>query len=204
MKLTEEGEMPSLIKVPGMAGMAGLKWTKKYIWRLNGEGSGEEDNGHTDPLAISVWFVKVSARMKMDQELQEDEADYLFHEFDFEFYKDPRSSSKTSTDVDENSQLGKDQDNGTAPETEISIAPPIPPLVPFLQPTVAEKTTILNARGQHLCINDMYRTAYSFRIRTDTGEVLSWASRTAVKGPKKNQDIINFYEREYSNLGDVT
>ena len=86
MLYREEGEMPSLIKVPGMAG---LKWTKKYIWRLNGEGSGEEDNGHTDPLAISVWFVKVSARMKMDQELQEDEADYLFHEFDFEFYKDP-------------------------------------------------------------------------------------------------------------------
>lgn len=89
----------------------------------------------------------------------------------------------------------------TAPRPKLkSPSPPIPPLVPFLQPTVAEKTTILNARGQHLCINDMYRTAYSFRIRTDTGEVLSWASRTAVKGPKKNQDIINFYER---NLGDV-
>jgi Family of unknown function (DUF6314) len=197
MLYREEGEMPSLIKAPAMAG---LKWTKKYIWRLNGEGSGEEGNGHTDPLGMSVWFVKVSARMKVDQELQEDEADYLFHEFDFQ-------QLKTSTDVDENentNQLSKDQDNRATPETEISIAPPIPPLVPFLQPTVAEKTTILNARGHHLCINDMYRTAYSFRIRTDTGEVLSWASRTVVKGPKKNQDIMNFYEQECSNLGDVT
>jgi hypothetical protein len=69
--------------------------------------------------------------MKVNQELQEDEADYLFHEFDFQ-------QLKTSTDVDENentNQLSKDQDNRATPETEISIAPPIPPLVPFLQPT---------------------------------------------------------------------
>jgi hypothetical protein len=45
--------------------------------------------------------------MKVDQELQEDEADYLFHEFDFQ-------QLKTSTDVDENentNQLSKDHDN---------------------------------------------------------------------------------------------
>ena len=127
--------------------------------------------------------------MKVDKELQEDKADYLFHQFDFQ-------QLKTSTDVDENenmNQLSKDQDDRATPETEISIAPPIPPLVPFLQPTVAEKTTILNARGHDLCINDMYRTAYSFRIWTDTGEVLSWASQTVVKGPRNNAEGKNFH-----------
>jgi hypothetical protein len=28
-----------------------------YIWRF--EQGGEEGNGHTDPLGMSVWFVKV-------------------------------------------------------------------------------------------------------------------------------------------------
>jgi hypothetical protein len=235
MLYREEGEMPSMMKVPGMAG---LKWTKKYIWRLNEEGSGEEGNSNSnaDPPVegsshsyhgqdMSVWFVKTSTHMKMNQERQppqeneEDEADYLFHEFDFDFdfSKDPRASPssgiqqqlKTHTDiVDENKHRTKDQDNRTTPETEpepeISIAPPAPPLGSLLQqqqPAVAEKTTILNARGHHLCINDVYQTAYSFRVRSDTGEVLSWASRHVVKGPKKNQDIVNFYEREstYSN-----
>jgi len=203
MLYREEGEMPSLVKAPGMAG---LKWTKKYIWRLNGE----EGNGNTDdPLGMSVWFVKASTRKQQQQQQQkgneEDEADYLFHEFDFEFYKDPCSSPSPGSGIQqqlktpinvENTSPSKDQDNR---ETETSIAPPAPPPVPFLQqqqPAVAEKTTILNARGHHLCINDLYQTAYSFRIRTDTGEVLSWASRHVVKGPKKNQDIMNLYERE--------
>lgn len=228
MLYREEGEMPSMMKVPGMAG---LKWTKKYIWRLSEEGSGEEGNSNSnaDPPVegsshsyhgqdMSVWFVKTSTRMKMNQERQqpqeyeEDEADYLFHEFDFDFSKDPRASPssgiqqqlKTHTDiVDKNKHRTKDQDNRTTPETEpepeISIAPPTPPLGSLLQqqqPAVAEKTAILNARGHHLCINDVYQTAYSFRVRSDTGEVLSWASRHVVKGPKKNQDIVNFYERE--------
>ncbi|KAN0068563.1 hypothetical protein V8E54_013287, partial [Elaphomyces granulatus] len=152
MLYREEGEMPSMMKVPGMAG---LKWTKKYIWRLNEEGSGEEGNSNSnaDP-----------------PENEEDEADYLFHEFDFDFdfSKDPRASP----------------------------TPPLGSLLQQQQPAVAEKTTILNARGHHLCINDVYQTAYSFRVRSDTGEVLSWASRHVVKGPKKNQDIVNFYERE--------
>jgi hypothetical protein len=118
------------------------------------------------------------------QENEEDEADYLFHEFDFDFSKDPRASPssgiqqqlKTHTDiVDENTKhRTKDQDNRTTPETEpISIAPPTPPLGSLLQlqqqqPAVADKTTILNARGHHLCINDVYQTAYSFRVRSDT------------------------------------
>ena len=51
--------------------------------------------------------------MKVDKELQEDKADYLFHQFDFQ-------QLKTSTDVDENenmNQLSKDQDNRATPET---------------------------------------------------------------------------------------
>ncbi|KAF4766870.1 hypothetical protein HAV15_011031 [Penicillium sp. str.  len=72
------------------------------------------------------------------------------------------------------------------------VAPPVPPAVS----TSGNETTVLNARGNHLCINDMYRTAYAFRIESDTGEVLSWASRHVVRGPKKGQDIVNRYEKE--------
>jgi hypothetical protein len=86
-----------------------------YIWRLNGEGSGEEGNGHSATLILWAWASgsSRSARMKVDQELQEDKADYLFHQFDFQ-------QLKTSTDVDENenmNQLSKDQDNRATPET---------------------------------------------------------------------------------------
>ncbi|KAI9931428.1 hypothetical protein ASPWEDRAFT_49751 [Aspergillus wentii DTO 134E9] len=143
----EEGEMPSTV---GM-GMAGLRWTKKYIWRL-----GEKGN-------ISVWFVKVGG--------EQDEADYLFHEFDF---------------------AGENKDKDTEDATNPVVTPPTPPLLSNSD----RETTVLMARGNHLCIKDMYRTAYAFRIDPETGDVLSWSSRHMVKGPKKNQDIVNLYRLE--------
>lgn len=147
---SEEGEIPSGV---GAALPPGLRWTKKYIWRSDNELS-----------QISVWFVKVAAGPE--------EADYLFHNFDF--------SGAAAPPAEE----GK-------PVTEF-IAPTAPPSA-----VVADsETKVLAARGNHLCINDMYRTAYSFRVRETTGEVLTWTSRHVVKGPKKDQEIINRYERE--------
>ncbi|PLB45296.1 hypothetical protein P170DRAFT_278939 [Aspergillus steynii IBT 23096] len=73
-------------------------------------------------------------------------------------------------------------------ETPLVLAPIPPPDATF--------TTVVTARGNHLCINDMYHTAYAFRIRPDSGEVVSWSSRHVVKGPKKDQDIVNLYRRE--------
>lgn len=146
---SEEGELP-----PGFANMIsqpGMRWRKKYIWRVTG-----------DDERISVWFVKVAPGPE--------EADYLFHNFEF---IDPESGE-------------------TDPSGETLVTPPTPPTVA----EVGEDTEVVAARGSHLCINDMYRTAYAFRIRSDTGEVLSWASRHVVHGPKKDQDIINRYERE--------
>lgn len=135
----EEGEMPS---PPGMSTTVGLRFTKKYIWRLNDAGR------------ISVWFAKIA---------NDQEPDYLFHEFDFD------APEKTSA-------------------TEDTVTPPTPPDV-----SVGEAgSVVVTARGSHLCINDLYRTAYAFRVRPD-GTVLSWASRHVVKGPKKNQDIVNLY-----------
>ncbi|KAJ5820463.1 hypothetical protein N7474_006054 [Penicillium riverlandense] len=142
----EEGEIPSTASGAGIA-QAGLRWTKKYIWRLGAETG-----------RISVWFVKVAPGPE--------EADYLFHDFDF-------SLSQPA-----------------GQETAEFVAPPAPPAV------IAEsENTVLAARGNHLCINDMYRTAYAFRVRPETGEVLSWASRHVVRGPKKDQEIVNRYER---------
>lgn len=146
MVYREEGEMPSTV---GM-GMAGLRWSKKYIWRLNEGGK------------MSVWFVKVGGSKGSDKE----EADYLFHEFDFK-----------------NEGAG-DTDPAAG---EVFVTAPVPP-------AVAGDTAVLTARGNHLCINDMYRTAYAFRIRPESGEVLSWSSRHVVKGPKKDQDIVNVYD----------
>ncbi|KAJ5226151.1 hypothetical protein N7468_007376 [Penicillium chermesinum] len=146
---SEEGEIPS-----GGAGAlpAGLRWTKKYIWRSSNDAS-----------QISVWFVKVAPGPE--------EVDYLFHNFDFSDAVAPPSDNKE-------------------PPTQF-IAPTVPP-----SSTVPDnETTVLAARGNHLCINDMYRTAYSFRISSTTGEVLTWTSRHVVKGPKKDQEIINRYER---------
>lgn len=138
MVYQEEGEMP---KTLGM-GMAGLRWSKRYMWRLSGR-------------RMSVWFVKTG----------DEEADYLFHEFDF-----------------------NPMDKIDAPA---EVTAPLPPM-----PSITGETTVLTARGSHLCINDMYRTAYAFRIRPETGQVLSWSSRHVVKGPKKDQDIVNIYQRE--------
>lgn len=156
---SEEGEIPS--SVSGGAAQAGLRWTKKYIWR-------DGDAGR-----ISVWFVKIAPGP--------DEADYLFHNFDF---ADATIGPEVSSQGEEQ---GKETEEGKA---EL-ITPPTPPAIT----TTDAETTVLMARGNHLCINDMYRTAYAFRIQSETGEVLSWASRHVVRGPKKNQDIINRYER---------
>jgi hypothetical protein len=106
-----------------------------------------------------------------------EEADYLFHDFDFE---------SGSDSLLESASVSTQKDPGEF------VAPPVPPVVL----TSGNETTVLNARGNHLCINDMYRTAYAFRIKPDTGEVLSWASRHVVRGPKKGQDIVNRYEKE--------
>lgn len=148
---SEEGEIPSSVGGAGAA-VAGLRWTKKYIWRTNESGR------------ISVWFVKVAPGPE--------EADYLFHNFDFT--ESPTSEGQEST----------------IEKTPEFVTPPIPPSV-----DTSDATTVLAAQGNHLCINDMYRTAYAFRIRPETGEVLSWASRHVVKGPKKDQDIVNCYQR---------
>ncbi|KAL2004725.1 hypothetical protein VTN00DRAFT_3253 [Thermoascus crustaceus] len=177
MVYKEEGEMPA---VPGSGIPPGLRWSKKYIWRLSDSRtgtSGDGDNGKGSG-GISIWFVKVSnARAKNSSQAQgqdQEEADYLFHEFEFE-------SNSTSEET-------------TTPSDTTFVSPPTPPLPSLPSPTTPRTTTILTARGNHLCINDMYRTAYAFRIRPETGEVVSWASRHVVKGPRKDQDIVNLYE----------
>ncbi|KAL4929185.1 uncharacterized protein BDV17DRAFT_262034 [Aspergillus undulatus] len=151
---SEEGSLPTSFG-------PGLRWTKKYIWRLSDEGR------------ISVWFVKVDKSYNEGEE----EADYLFHEFDF------------TTDPDSGSALALE---GEQADAEF-VTPPIPPEI---GPDTETNTRIVAARGNHLCINDMYRTAYAFRVAEESGEVLSWASRHVVKGPKKGQDIVNLYSRD--------
>ncbi|EKV09794.1 Peptidase aspartic, active site [Penicillium digitatum] len=153
----EEGEIPSHVGTGALP--PGLRWTKKYIWRL------DSDSGR-----VSVWFVKVAPGPE--------EADYLFHNFDF----DSGSDLDSLPDLE---SVSAQRDPGEF------VTPPVPPAV-----STSGKTTVLNARGNHLCINDMYRTAYAFRIEPDTGKVLSWASRHVVRGPKKGQDIVNRYEKE--------
>lgn len=168
MVYREEGEMPNM---PGMGmGMAGLRWSKRYIWRLSESGK------------ISVWFVKVGGggggsggSKKTGNE--EEEADYLFHEFDF------------------NSHSHHTHNHPAESAGETFVTAPIPPVA-----SIAGDTAVLAARGNHLCINDMYRTAYAFRVHSETGEVLSWSSRHMVKGPKKDQDIVNIYQRENTSV----
>lgn len=169
MVYREEGEMPNM---PGMGmGMAGLRWSKRYIWRLSESGK------------ISVWFVKVGGgggggsggSKKTGNE--EEEADYLFHEFDF------------------NSHSHHTHNQAAESAGETFVTAPIPPVASF-----AGDAAVLAARGNHLCINDMYRTAYAFRVHSETGEVLSWSSRHMVKGPKKDQDIVNIYQRENTSV----
>lgn len=116
-------------------------------------------------------------------------ADYLFHGMEF---------------LDDGDSVGggdKDKDE----EGEEFVSAPVPP--PATIPggdKGGEQTVVVTARGNHLCINDMYRTAYAFRVlKTENdgdggdgdgiGEVVSWASRHVVKGPKKDQDIVNYY-----------
>lgn len=161
MVYREEGEIPNM---PGMGmgmGMAGLRWSKKYIWRLSESGK------------ISVWFVKVGGGLKKTGN-GEEEADYLFHEFDFNSHSHSHPHN-----------------HPTESAGETFVTAPIPPVS-----SIAGDTAVLAARGNHLCINDMYRTAYAFRVHSETGEVLSWSSRHMVKGPKKDQDIVNIYQRE--------
>ena len=149
----EEGKMP-----PGA--LAGLRWTKKYIWRLGDEGS-----------QISIWFVKVGQQ-------EEEVADYLFHNFDFKF--DGRGTDELDSD-----------------DSVSLVTPPLPPSLSCSGAAGKDpdsNTIVLTAYGDHLCVKDMYYTAYAFRIRP-TGEVVSWSSRHVVKGPKKNQDIVNLYEK---------
>ncbi|KAL4936290.1 hypothetical protein BDV06DRAFT_216786 [Aspergillus oleicola] len=162
---SEEGSLP-----PSFG--PGLRWTKKYIWRLSPEGR------------ISVWFVKVD---KSTKESKEAEADYLFHEFNFDPSSNPDSGSSP------NSSPATSPDSNSATEF---ITPPTPPVPMHISATGSDTNTrVITARGNHLCINDMYRTAYAFRIDEGSGEVLTWASRHVVRGPKKGQDIVNFYSR---------
>ncbi|KAL1952819.1 hypothetical protein VTO42DRAFT_4124 [Malbranchea cinnamomea] len=209
----EEGEVPSLSAGRGASTMAGLRWSRKYVWRLTttttttimpgrsrsrsgDDGSGrracpaprdkdgpaetqetERRSGHdreTDGV-ISVWFVKPATH---------DEPDYLFHEMRFEPVAELSSVSSSDTEMLAQTQV------------------PIPPDVP------GRETTVLVARGEHLCVRDNYSTTYAFRVTTaaaeqdedddgpSAGEVVSWASRHVVKGPSKNQDILNMYSRD--------
>ncbi|PWY94963.1 hypothetical protein BO94DRAFT_581310 [Aspergillus sclerotioniger CBS 115572] len=98
-------------------------------------------------------------------------ADYLFHGMEF--------ISRSSQDEVGQGDTGKEEGEGY-------VSAPVPP-------NTAGETVVVTARGNHLCIDDMYRTAYAFRIREEDGEVVSWASRHVVKGPKKDQDIVNYY-----------
>ncbi|EEA24907.1 hypothetical protein TMatcc_008008 [Talaromyces marneffei ATCC 18224] len=174
MVYKEEGEMPSSVM-----GMAGLRWTKKYIWRLNGANAAAPTEQEESPEmgGISVWFVKIKSSKEKAERGDQDEPDYLFHEFDFN-YQQKQQQEPENTEATEK------------PKFE----PPTPP--PLILPHLRDKypeTVVIQATGDHLCIKDMYYTAYSFRVVPETGDVLSWASRHVVKGPKKNQDILNLY-----------
>ncbi|OJZ92427.1 hypothetical protein ASPFODRAFT_95331, partial [Aspergillus luchuensis CBS 106.47] len=146
-----------------------LQWKKSYIWRLK---SSTATSTVKDDL--SVWFVKVG---------DEKVADYLFHGMEFLL-----DSNESGSGGDE------DEDGG-----EEFVSAPVPP--PAATIPGGEQTVVVTARGNHLCINDMYRTAYAFRVvkgdgdreGDGIGEVVSWASRHVVKGPKKDQDIVNYY-----------
>lgn len=163
-------------------GMAGLRWTKKYIWRLNGAENAvasttDEQAENPEMGGISVWFVKIKSSKERAESGDQDEPDYLFHEFDFNYRQKQSQDSVETTDT-----------------TKPNFEPPTPP--PLILPELRDKypeTTVIQATGDHLCVKDMYYTAYSFRVAPETGEVLSWASRHVVKGPKKNQDILNLY-----------
>ncbi|KAJ5994161.1 hypothetical protein N7451_009885 [Penicillium sp. IBT 35674x] len=147
LALHRKWPVPRLRTPPALAGMANATWSKKYIWRLSDATS-----------QLSVWFVKVGSGP--------DEADYLFHNFDF-------------TDDGRISLEGGEEH-----------FPPVPALPTN---TRDEQTYVLQARGDHLCINDMYRTSYAFRFLRDTEELVSWSSLHVVRGPAKTQEIRNQY-----------
>lgn len=125
-------------------------------------------------MAHATWSKKYIWRLDEASQLSTwfvkvgsaDEPDYLFHTFDF------TSDAKIAID---------DTENYAAPE------PPLPAGID------AERTYVLQARGDHLCINDMYRTAYTFRFMRETEELLSWSSLHVVRGPMKRQEIRNQY-----------
>jgi hypothetical protein len=148
----EEGEMPGL----GGGGMAGVRWSRRYIWRF---APAEPQSGQTDTTGeISVWFVKPGSAS---------EVDYLFHSLEFD---------------------------GDATEAKV-------PVLPVAASN--QRTKVLVARGHHLCVKDVYRTIYTFRIVDDddddtdarAGDVVSWSCRHLVHGPAKDQDIVNMYSR---------
>ncbi|PGH19646.1 hypothetical protein AJ80_03801 [Polytolypa hystricis UAMH7299] len=159
----EEGEMPS-----AAGNMAGLRWSRKYIWRLaplselSFASKTEEGEAEGQDEALSVWFAKPTKTSPGVENTVE--ADYVFHDLEF---VDGSSDAAGSKNV------------------------PIP--APALDAGI--ETEIVLARGRHLCINDDYQTWYSFRVRNESSaiEVLAWASRHVVQGPKKNQDIVNMY-----------
>ena len=141
-------------------GMAGLRWTKKYIWRLNGAASTDQkqqeqqDDNNPEMGGISVWFVKIKSSKEKAETGDEDEPDYLFHEFDFNYRQKQQDSTEPA--------------DATKPHFE----PPTPP--PLILPDLREKypeTSVIQATGDHLCVKDMYYTAYSFRVVPETGDV---------------------------------
>ncbi|PLB41583.1 uncharacterized protein BDW47DRAFT_99342 [Aspergillus candidus] len=167
---SEEGSVPT-------GPLAGLRFGKKYIWRFTSTPAPHGSNTNGEPTeGVSVWFVKPSSTNSTapgDTNTQKEkvEADYLFHEFEV---LDGKALSSAILDDD------------------TFVTPPVPPA----DNQNTDDTTTVVARGNHLCINDMYRTAYAFRVGRDSGDVLSWASRHVVRGPKKDQDIVNYYTRE--------
>ncbi|PLN75655.1 hypothetical protein BDW42DRAFT_33840 [Aspergillus taichungensis] len=171
---SEEGSVPT-------GPLAGLRFSKKYIWRFTSTLAPNGSSTSVEPTeGVSVWFVKPSSTSTppgatdtdTDTQNEKVEADYLFHEFEV---LDAKALSSAILDDD------------------TFVTPPVPPAD---DQNTDNTTTTVVARGNHLCINDMYRTAYAFRVGRDSGDVVSWASRHVVRGPKKDQDIVNYYTRE--------
>jgi hypothetical protein len=167
MVYKEQGETAA----PGLRGVGGMRWTKKYIWRLvAGDG-------------IEVWFVKLPGGvLGMSAAGDKDERDYIFHELRFD-------------DGGNDGQDGMSSDDEKLAE-EIDF--PLSLQENFPNGEDGGDFTTLTARGDHLCVNDMYHTTYSFRLRGEgsSAEVVCWASRHVVRGPKKRQVIVNVYDRE--------
>jgi hypothetical protein len=156
--------------------------------------------GSESGAGISMWFVKTSPSSTSSSEpksktttwAQErvEEADYLFHKF--EFHIKQQATTNHTDFLPASSGLLRNASKSITNDGERDDAVILPPTPPRVDTSVS--TTVLTANGNHLCVADMYRTAYSFRICDESGEVLSWASRHVVNGPKKNQEILNWYE----------